>query len=345
MCGIIGYSGHNPAVSLVVEGLRRLEYRGYDSAGVAFLRNGCLEVVRAEGKLKELEAKLDGRESGQEPGRPAMAIGHTRWATHGLPVEKNAHPHTDNCHSLALVHNGIIENYREIREELRAKGHVFYSDTDTEAMAHLIAEGLKRNDGILKAMSQALARLEGSFAVAVVCLAEPGAVFGARQASPLVLGVGENEHFLASDIPAFLDHTRDVVFLEDGEIVRITPDSWEVFEAATLRPLDKEVQRITWDVQAAQKGGYKHFMLKEIFEQPRGHRGLPAPAGWTSAARTAATCCSRNWTAFAPPKRLHIVACGTSFHAGLWGMHLHGELGADAHVFRWKSPRNSATAT
>ena len=154
MCGIIGYSGDNPAVSLVVEGLRRLEYRGYDSAGVAFSSErvpgggAC-----AEGKLKELEAKLDGRESGQEPGRPAMAIGHTRWATHGLPVEKNAHPHTDNCHSLALVHNGIIENYREIREELRAKGHVFYSDTDTEAMAHLIAEGLKRNDGILKAMS------------------------------------------------------------------------------------------------------------------------------------------------------------------------------------------------
>ncbi len=322
MCGIIGYSGHNPAVSLVVEGLRRLEYRGYDSAGVAFLRNGCLEVVRAEGKLKELEAKLAcqefGRELGQESGQSTMAIGHTRWATHGLPVEKNAHPHTDNCNSLALVHNGIIENYREIREELKAKGHVFHSDTDTEAMAHLIAEGLKDNDDILKAISQALARLEGSFAVAVVCLDQPGAVFGARQACPLVLGVGENEHFIASDIPAFLDHTRDVVFLEDGEIVRITPDSWEVFEATSLRPLDKDVQRITWDVQAAQKGGYKHFMLKEIFEQPevvadclvgrldndRQEAFLPELEG------------------FAVPERLHIVACGTSYHAGLFGMHL-----------------------
>jgi glucosamine--fructose-6-phosphate aminotransferase (isomerizing) len=314
MCGIIGYSGHRPAVPVILEGLKRLEYRGYDSAGLAFIQQKELQVVRSEGKLSELETKIATRDVGQA----TAGIGHTRWATHGLPIERNAHPHKDNAGRLALVHNGIIENYQVLRDDLKAKGHNFVSETDTEVLVNLIAEGLKHESTVLKAMSRAFAEIEGAYAVAIVDREEPGVLYAARKSSPLVFGQGVGENFVASDIPAFLPYTREVVFLEDGEIVRLDANSWQVYSAADLGPLDKEVQHIQWDVQAARKDGHKHFMIKEIFEQPKvvadclagrvdmddGRVRLPELDG------------------LAPPKRLHIVACGTSFHAGLWGMNL-----------------------
>ncbi|BBD09917.1 glutamine--fructose-6-phosphate transaminase (isomerizing) [Desulfovibrio ferrophilus] len=315
MCGIIGYAGHRPAVPILLEGLKRLEYRGYDSAGVAFIQNKELELLRAEGKLVGLETKVNGRDVTMA----TSGVGHTRWATHGVPVERNAHPHKDNSGRLAMIHNGIIENFQEQKDWLIERGYTFASETDTEVLVNLISEGLKETgEGVLQALSWALARVEGAYAVALVSLDEPGVIYAARQSSPLVFGAGTGENFVASDIPAFLNYTRDVVFLEDGELVRMDANSWQVLDALTLEPIEKQTNRIDWDVQSAQKGGHKHFMIKEIFEQPKviadclagrvdlktGTVRLPELEGLTS------------------PKRLHIVACGTSFHAGLWGMNL-----------------------
>ncbi len=314
MCGIIGYSGHRPAVPVIIEGLRRLEYRGYDSAGVAFLQHGELTVVRAEGKLINLENKL-----AEMPAYSATSgMGHTRWATHGLPVERNAHPHRDQLNKIAVVHNGIIENYQSLRDELKAEGVVFASETDTEVLAHLLAKYLGETKRLDKALSLTLGRVDGSYAICVVSKDHPGTLYGARKSSPLVLGVGVGENFLASDIPAFLPYTREVVFLEDGEMVCIDANSWKVVDVDTLEPIAKTTQHISWDVQAAQKGGYKHFMLKEIFEQPRvitdcltgrvDHRSGRAHLAELEGVPV--------------PERLYIIACGTSYHAGLWGMYL-----------------------
>ena len=314
MCGIIGYAGHRPAVPVIIEGLRRLEYRGYDSAGVGFIQGRELKVIKAEGKLAALEEKL-----AHYPNTVAMnGIGHTRWATHGVPAERNAHPHIGGDNELAIIHNGIIENFQELKEGLLAKGYVFKSETDTEVLAHLIAEGRKHNPTLLEAFAWALRQAHGAYAVAVICPDEPGTILSARMSAPLILGVGVGEHFIASDIPAFLPYTRDVVFLEDGEIVRITDATWQVLSLDTLEPVQKEVQTVQWDMQAARKGGFKHFMLKEIFEQPKvisdclagrvdeekGMVVLPELDG------------------LPVPSRLRIIACGTSYHAGMWGQHL-----------------------
>ena len=315
MCGIIGYAGHRPAVPILLEGLKRLEYRGYDSAGVAYIMGRDLEIMRAEGKLCQLEDKI----AGHDVSMPTTGIGHTRWATHGVPVERNAHPHKDNSGRLAMIHNGIIENFQEQKDWLIEKGYTFASETDTEVLVNLISEGLNETGGdVLKALSWALNRVEGAYAVALVSLDEPGVVYAARQSSPLVFGAGTGENFVASDIPAFLTYTRDVVFLEDGELVRLDANSWQVYDALTLAPLEKAVSHIDWDVQSAQKGGHKHFMIKEIFEQPK-------VIADCLAGRVDARCGVVNLPeleGMAPPKRLHIVACGTSFHAGLWGMNL-----------------------
>ncbi len=217
MCGIIGYSGHRPAIPLIVEGLRRLEYRGYDSAGVACVQVADLKVVRAQGKLAQLEKRL----ASENMLNASTGIGHTRWATHGEPSERNAHPHTDNSGKLALIHNGIIENYQKLRGELQAKGYEFKSETDTEVLANLISEGMKTLKDTMKALSWALNQAEGAYAIALVNTEEPGVVYAARMSSPLVMGIGTGENFVASDIPAFLPYTREVVFLEDGELVRI----------------------------------------------------------------------------------------------------------------------------
>ncbi|WP_320171833.1 glutamine--fructose-6-phosphate transaminase (isomerizing) [Maridesulfovibrio sp.] len=314
MCGIIGYAGHRPAVPLIVEGLRRLEYRGYDSAGVATVQNKAIELVRAEGKLAALEEKL----AQKNVTNSTFGIGHTRWATHGIPVERNAHPHLDMDKKLAMIHNGIIENYQEIKAELSAKGYEFRSDTDSEVLVNLIAEGLKHNDTLLESISWALNQVEGAYAIALVSVDDPGTVYAARVSSPMVMGIGVGENFVASDIPAFLPYTREVVFIEDGELVRITSSSWEVFRSDTLEPLEKETKVINWDVQAAQKGGYKHFMIKEIFEQPKVISDCLAGRIDQSGNEVVLS----ELEELTPPERLHIIACGTSYHAGLWGKYL-----------------------
>ena len=314
MCGIIGYSGHRPAVPVIMEGLKRLEYRGYDSAGVAYVSGRELKIVRSPGKLSELECKL----SDCNVSLALSGMGHTRWATHGAPVEKNAHPHRDNAGRLALVHNGIFENYQEVKDELAAKGHTFSSDTDTEVLVHLLAEELKAGGTVLEALARSLRRVEGAYAVVVVDLENPGVIHAARKSSPLILGAGVGENFVASDIPAFLPYTRKVAFLEDGDLVRLDAASWEVFRLEDLSPVKKELHTITWDVQAAQKGGYKHFMLKEIFEQPRVI--ADCLAGRADAA--AGTVKLPELEGMEPPARLTLLACGTSFHAGMWGAQL-----------------------
>lgn len=316
MCGIIGYTGHRPAVPVIMEGLSRLEYRGYDSSGLAFIHSHKIEVVKAEGKLAQLENKLSQADSSIFTA--TTGIGHTRWATHGLPVERNAHPHCDAGQTLAMVHNGIIENFQELKTQLALEGLCPISDTDTEILALLIGHNMKKTSSILEAMAMALKQAEGSFAITLIDLNQPNYVYGARRASPLLMGVGVGENFLASDIPAFLPYTREVVFLEDDEIAVITPNTWQVLSLATLSPTPKTVNTIAWDVESAQKGGFKHFMLKEIFEQPRvvsdclsgrldprnGQINLPELAE------------------FPLPERLHILACGTSYHAGMLGAQL-----------------------
>lgn len=314
MCGIIGYTGHRPAVPLAVEGLRSLEYRGYDSAGVAFVQSKQLVTVRAEGKLGNLESKLEHINVSMA----TSCMGHTRWATHGAPIERNAHPHKSWDESLAIIHNGIIENYQDLKDELTAKGYGFRSDTDSEVIGNLIAEGRKQTGSLEKGLSWAVNQAEGAYSVLVMEEENPGIIYGARCACPFVLGVGQGENFVASDVPAFLAYTRNVVFLEDGEMVRIDANSWEVKDVRTLETIEKEVHHIEWDVQAAQKDGYKHFMLKEIFEQPRVVTDcLAGRVDWQKQ-----SVLLPELDELPLPKRLHIVACGTSYNAGMWAQHL-----------------------
>lgn len=312
MCGIIGYTGHRPGVPVVVEGLRRLEYRGYDSAGVAFGLKGGLEVIRAKGKLAALEEKL-----AREPVTLATtAMGHTRWATHGEPAERNAHPHRSNDGSLAIVHNGIIENFQEIKAELLGRGYVFHSETDTEVLVNLIAECRKSEPDLLKAFAAALRQAHGAYAVCLMDRDDPDTLLAARMSAPLIFGIGTGEHFVASDIPAFLPYTRQVIFLEDGDIVRCSAGGYDIMRLEDLAPVRHPVQTITWDMQAAQKGGYRHFMLKEIFEQPR-----VITDGLSGRVQDGKVCLPE-LDGLPVPERLHIVACGTSYHSGLWGRHL-----------------------
>lgn len=320
MCGIIGYSGHRPAIPVVVEGLRRLEYRGYDSAGIAWELQNKIHVARTPGKLQALENRL--------ATLPAItstcAMGHTRWATHGAPVERNAHPHQSTDRSLAIVHNGIIENYQEIKAQLLAQGHKFHSDTDTEVLVNLIAECRKTEQDLLHALAAALRQASGAYAICLLVAEEPGVLYAARMSAPLIFGKGSGENFIASDIPAFLPWTREVVFLEDGEIIRVTASDWQIYSLDGLTPVERAVEMIQWDMQAAQKDGYRHFMLKEIFEQPRVIRdGLAGRL--------------HNDTVKLPeldklpvPERVHIVACGTSYHSGLWARYLIEPLAAIA---------------
>jgi glucosamine--fructose-6-phosphate aminotransferase (isomerizing) len=282
---------------------------------VAFVQSGDMHIVKQKGKIAELEKAI--AESGNVM-QAMTGIAHTRWATHGEPNQVNAHPHCDGSGKLAMVHNGIIENFESLRRELKDKGHTFTSETDTEVLLRLISEELNGTNSVEKAISAALQQAQGAYAIALVHADRPGEIWAARKHSPLVMGLGTGENFLASDIPAFLPYTRDVVFIEDGELVHISANSWEIMDAVSLEPVEKEVHTITWDVQAAQKGGYKHFMLKEIFEQPRVIRDCLT--GRIDA---------ENKTVQLPeldgldtPQRVVIVACGTSYHAGLWGKYL-----------------------
>lgn len=270
MCGIVGYTGQQSAAPILLEGLKKLEYRGYDSAGVAVVQDRCIAISKVTGRIAGLVEKTeDGR---LLPG--ATGIGHTRWATHGAPTEPNAHPHTSNDGRFAVVHNGIIENYLELREELTHKGYHFESETDTEVVVHLVEMYYKGD--LKQAVMRTSARLQGSYALGIVCADEPGKIFAVREASPLILGVGIGENYFASDVTALVAYTRNAIYLEDGEFAELTPDSITVFDC-TGHPIQKKVSRITWDIQAAEKGGYDHFMLKEIMEQPRAVKATMAP--------------------------------------------------------------------
>ncbi len=318
MCGIVGYIGSQDAVLVLLEGLKRLEYRGYDSAGVAVLREGTIDVRRSVGKLVNLEQALNGTEL-----TGTIGIGHTRWATHGKPSEQNAHPHRSG--PLALVHNGIIENYATLKEQLQKDGYRFASETDTEVMAHLIARNLKAGLGLEDAVRAATREVRGSYAIAVLSQNTPQALVAARSGCPLVIGQGDGGAFVASDVTAILAHTRDVVFLEDGDIAVLSGNGVAVKDAEG-QPVTRAVTRIAWDAAAAEKGGYPHFMLKEIHEQPQvildtmrgrytyeqGEADLP-DIGLTPQQLAAVA-------------RIWIVACGTSWHAGLVGKYLIEEM-------------------
>jgi glucosamine--fructose-6-phosphate aminotransferase (isomerizing) len=317
MCGIVGYSGHRQAEPLLIEGLARLEYRGYDSAGVCTIDEaGHMTVRRAVGKLAALRQRLQA-----EPCVGTVGIGHTRWATHGRPSEVNAHPHTSD--GITVVHNGIIENHRELRAELQAAGRTFLSETDTEIFAHLIAVERQAGHDLLASIRRGITRVRGAYALAVVDVASPGVVAFARLASPLVIGVGEGEMFLASDVPAVLAHTRRFVFLEDGDAGTIDASGFRVVDADGHR-VERPVKEIAWSATMAEKDGHKHFMHKEIFEQPRAI--TDTLRGRLAFEDASIVLDGVDTKRLAAAKRVLITACGTSWHAGLIGRLLIEQL-------------------
>lgn len=323
MCGIIGYIGYRNAVSITIDGLRKLEYRGYDSAGIAFLNGYQIEVIKCKGKINELESMI-------EPSRfSRIAIGHTRWATHGKPSDENAHPHCSG--SIALVHNGIIENYAELRQELEELGYEFNSETDTEVIAHLI-ERYRRDYSLEEAVRRACQRLRGSYAIVLMDQKHPDKLIGVRMESPLVAGVSKDEKFVASDVPAFLNYCKEVVFLEDGEMIVLTADSYKVFDFfGSEKP--KQSTTITWTASMAEKGGFKHFMLKEIYEQPRAISDTIRGRILFERAQPVYEEFGLTSEELSRIKKLYLVACGTSYHACLVGKYMIEELcGVSAEV-------------
>jgi len=340
MCGIVGYVGNKQVVPLIIDGLRKLEYRGYDSAGIAVVSEGHdLEIRRAEGKLRNLEevirlSPLDG----------TYGIGHTRWATHGRPTEENAHPHRDCTGRVVVVHNGIIENYLQLKERLRKTDHEFVTETDTEIIAHLIEEYLKEEGDFEKSVRRAMLDLRGIFALSIINADEPDMIIAVRQGPPVVIGLGNGEFFVASDIPPILQHTRDVFFLGDGEMAIINKEAVRVtdFDANSVQPA---IQRITWDPIMAEKGGFKHFMLKEIYEQPRsvrdtvqGRISLDTGRVFLDEMKNITEDDFKRFTS------IKIAACGTSWHAGLAGKYMIEQLARIpvdvdyASEFRYRDP-------
>ncbi|WP_297498558.1 glutamine--fructose-6-phosphate transaminase (isomerizing) [Thermococcus sp.] len=312
MCGIIGYIGDRPAAEVIVKGLKRLEYRGYDSVGVVTEENGVLHILKGAGRIDEVVERLGLH---RMPGK--RGVGHTRWATHGVPNDINAHPQRDCTGKIALVHNGIIENFSELRAELLQKGHRFESDTDTEVIAHLIEEELKSGGSFEEALRRALLKLKGSFALGIIYTEEPDRLYFVRNESPLVLGIGNGEMFAASDVPAFLEYTNRVVFLDDMEYAVVTKDSWVVKSLLTGEAVKKEVKEVGWTLEMAEKAGFPHFMLKEIFEQPRALRD--AIHGNAEAVKLVAR-------EIGNYDKVYFVAMGTSYHAALAGKYLFQRL-------------------
>jgi glucosamine--fructose-6-phosphate aminotransferase (isomerizing) len=311
MCGIVGYIGHRCVLPILLDGLRRLEYRGYDSAGVAYIHEGSVLRIRSEGKLDKLDLLLDGIRDVPS----SIGVGHTRWATHGEPTEANAHPHTDCTGNLVVVHNGIIENYYALRQQLQDEGHIFKSETDTEVLAHLIEKHL--NGDLVQAVRDALVEVNGAYAIGVLWQGNPDILVAARKQSPMVLGLADNECFLASDIPALLPYTRDVIFLDDGEMATLSRNGAEVRRIDNGKLVVKVPQTISWDATMAEKAGYKHFMLKEIYEQPQAvlntYRGRMMPElGKVSLPEIELSPDLINGL-----RRVVLLACGTSWHAGL----------------------------
>ncbi len=336
MCGIVGYIGNRAVIPVLLEGLKKLEYRGYDSAGIALLEGQHIRITKTKGKVGDLQKMIQNQSF-----KAKLGIAHTRWATHGEPNSINAHPHTDGSGDIALVHNGIIENYTALKKFLIERGHSFKSETDTEVLAHLIGEHY--NGSLLEALSKCLMEVQGTYGIAVISQREPDRIFAARRGSPLLIGKGKNECFVASDVAAVLRYTNEIVYLEDGEIAEITPDDFCV-KSADYEDVPKEVQQVTWSLDMIEKGGYEHFMLKEIHEQPsslqmalRGRLNLDE-----GTARLDGLMKYYDMLESAP--RIIITACGTSWHSALIGEYLMEELtGIPVEVeyaseFRYRSP-------
>ena len=314
MCGIVGYIGKRNVVPIILAGLKRLEYRGYDSAGLAIIEDDQLQVAKEAGKISKLEERIH-----QTKYASTMGIGHTRWATHGEPTSKNAHPHTDGSENIAIIHNGIIENYSVLKSTLENKGHQFRSDTDTEVVAHLIDEFYEGD--FEEAFRRALGELTGAYGFAVVSKYEPDKIFVARQGSPLVVGIGDGENFLASDVSAIVTHTRNVFYLNDGEMAVLSRDGIET-KTSTNEVVDKQVEKITFDVEAIEKSGYPHYMLKEIFEQPSTIRDAFRGRVLSGEGKVRLGGLSEVEEKLADAHKIIIIACGTSWHAALIGEHL-----------------------
>lgn len=335
MCGIIGYTGNKEAVNVILKGLSRMEYRGYDSAGVAVLDGGNMIVRKKQGKLQVLAEDLK-----RSPVKGTSGIGHTRWATHGVPNDINAHPHVDPATQIAVAHNGIIENYQALKEGLLAKGYKFRSETDTEVIAHLIADHYKGD--LLTAVQSAIKKLSGSYALAVVHKGEPGRIVGARQDSPLIAGIGEGENFIASDVPAVLERTKKVIYLQNGDTVDLSRGKVTVY-GALGKKAKRKIVSVKWDISQAEKTGYKHFMLKEIFEQPEILKNIfkerIKPSGKVVFPEQ-----KIKDEVFKKVKSITIVACGTAYHAGLTGRYIIEKLTGipvwvdQSSEFRYRSP-------
>jgi glutamine---fructose-6-phosphate transaminase (isomerizing) len=315
MCGIIGYIGSKPVVPVLLEGLRRMEYRGYDSAGVAVVSPEGIALRRSAGKLANLEQAIR-----VEPVKGLYGVGHTRWATHGRPTEENAHPHRDCTGRIVVVHNGIIENYLELKKELQSEGHEFTTETDTEIVAHLVEREM-RDDGLENAVRRALTYMRGMFAIVLVSVEDPEKIVAVRNGPPIVVGLGKDEFFVASDIPAILAHTRDVVFLGDEEMAVITRSGVQ-FTDYQGRAVSKTTQRVLWDPIAAEKGGHKHFMLKEIYEQPTAARDTILGRVSLDRGQIFLEDLNISDETLRALQKVSIIACGTSWHAGLVGKYL-----------------------
>ncbi|RTE11432.1 glutamine--fructose-6-phosphate transaminase (isomerizing) [Paenibacillus whitsoniae] len=336
MCGIVGYIGKRNSQEILLEGLKKLEYRGYDSAGVAVYTADGLQIKKAKGRIANLESKLD-----ETPLSGNVGIGHTRWATHGKPSDVNSHPHTDNSLKFSVVHNGIIENYITLKEELIEKGHVFVSETDTEVISHLIAS-LYEGD-ILKAVQKAVKQMTGAFALGVLTEYEPDRLVAVRQASPLIIGIGEGENFIGSDIPAILEYTRNVFILNDGEMALLTKDSVELM---TLEGnfISREMFHVDWDIVTAEKAGFDHFMLKEIYDQPKAYRDTMGSRISPDGRSVVLKEISMTPEQLRSINRVHIVACGTAYHAGMVGKYVIEKLARIpvetdvASEYRYRSP-------
>jgi len=321
MCGIVGYVGQREVVPLLVDGLKSLEYRGYDSAGIVVVKNGQLETAKAQGKLDRLRGKLE-----ETPLDGTYGLGHTRWATHGPPSERNAHPVLDARRRVALIHNGIIENFLEIKKRLLDEGWEFSTDTDTEVVVNLISAYLDEAGDLRAAVLRATAELEGMYAIAAISVESEGQeIVVARQGPPLLVGLGENEYFLASDAAAVLPYTREVIFLENGDLARLRPDGMELWDGEGEKR-ERKVHRLNWDVVQIEKGGYKHFMLKEIHEQPQALQDTLAGRVDFEQARIDLEGFEISDQDLAAMKRVHLLACGTSWHAALVGKFLIEEL-------------------
>ena len=323
MCGIIGYVGYRKALPIIMNGLKRMEYRGYDSAGLAIENEKGVQVAKSQGKIKNLQDKLTGQEINGVTG-----IGHTRWATHGDPSERNAHPHSDEEKEVWVVHNGIIENYLALKKQLQKKGHHFSSETDTEVIPHLIREFLNEGDSFMAAVQKSLKLLRGAYGLAVIDKNDPQKIIVAKNSSPVIIGLGKGENIIASDPAAIVAYTKKLIYLEDGEVAVLTKDCCQVFDEGN-QLIEKNAQEISWNIEQAQKGGYQHFMLKEIFEQPESlensTKGRIVPQEGVAKLGGLEAITDR----LSEIKKLIIVACGTSYFAGLVGKYMMEE---EAHL-------------